>query len=232
MLVAEIARYLNKSPIAVREILEKTEEGISGILSYVNLANRILYEVVIPRLFKHLYDLQEFQGPEEKVRKLLAKDPPDGKDGYEILVKPDLFVEEESPDFSPLADRSFHLSGYGFDSMPELEFFKKNLPGTKIKKLWYTGMLTHGQTEFVVHYIDPESHALRAYYPDFLIELENGEFCMVEIKADYMVNDPVILAKKEYAEKIAAQNKMTYLMIPGTEAGRDFFAHMSGGRQV
>jgi hypothetical protein len=220
MLVAEIARYLNMSPLAVKDILEKTTEGISGILKYVNLANRILYEIVIPRLFKHLFKLEEFQGPEERVKKLLVKDPPEGQDGYEIRVKLDLFVEESSPQYKPLADRSFHLSGYGFDSNPELEFFKKNLPNGKIKKLWYTGMLTHGQTEFVVHYIDPESHALRAYYPDFLLELEDGAFVIVEIKADYMVNDPVILAKQEYAEKIAALNKMTYVMIPGTEAGR------------
>jgi hypothetical protein len=43
-------------------------------------------------------------------------------------------------------------------------------------------MLTHGQSDFFVSYIDPEFHALRSYYPDFLIEKEDGRYVIVEVK--------------------------------------------------
>jgi hypothetical protein len=226
-LVAEIARYLNKSPLEVEELLAQTKEGIGGILAWVNRANRILYEAVIPRLFGALYSVTEYLGPEVKVRKILAKDPPDPTEGYTIHVKPDLFAEEREAAFLPYADKSFHLTGYGFDSHPELEFFKANLPVKDVQKIWFTGMLTAGQTDFVVHYIDPDSKALRSYYPDFLMELADGSYLIIEIKADYMIGDPTIVAKEEYAERFASANRMRYVLIPATEANQTIGSYLS-----
>jgi len=220
MLVAEISRYLNKSPLEIEDLLSRSSEGMDGILVWVNRANRILHEIVIPRLFKQLYDIEEYQGPKQKFKRLLVNEPPDGDEGYSFRVRPELFVEERAPEYAPQAERSFHLSGYGFDSIPELDFFRLNLPNHMIRKIWFTGMLTHGQTEFNVHYIDPNSNALRTYYPDFLIELENGTFLIVEIKGDHMIDDPVTQAKKEYAERMAEANRMRYLLIPGSKAAR------------
>ena len=217
-LVAEIARYLNLSPLEIEDILSETQEEIQGILNWVNRANEILYDIVIPRLFKALYDIQEYQGPKKKIRKLLVKEPPEGDEGYEIRIDPALFAEASAPEYSPLSEKSFHLSGYGFDSSPEYEFFKLNLPNEKIKRIWFTGMLTAGQTEFNVHYIDPSSNALRTYYPDFLIELEDGAYVIAEIKGEHMLDDLVTQAKKEYAEKMAEENKMRYMLIPSTKA--------------
>ncbi len=219
-LVAEISRYLNMSPLDVEDILSGTQEGIDGILGWVNRANEILYDTVIPQLFKELYDIQEYRGPKRKVRKLLVKEPPDGEGGYEIRVDPTLYAEESTPEYMALSERSFHLSGYGFDSIPELEFFKLNLPNEKIKRIWFTGMLTAGQTEFNVHYIDPSSNALRTYYPDFLIELDGGTYLIAEVKGEHMLDDPVTLAKKEYAEKMAEENSMSYVLIPASQAAR------------
>jgi len=218
MLVAEIARYLNKSPIEVEDILASSFEGIDGILVWVNRANRILYEVVIPRLFRQLYEIEEYLGPKHTVRKLLVKEPPEGEEGYTIRIDPALFAEEQSAEYAQYSGKSFHLSGYGFDSAPEYDFFRLNLPNDRIRKIWFTGMLTAGQTEFNVHYIDPNSNALRTYYPDFLIELDDGNFLIVEIKGEHLLDDPVTLAKKEYAEKMAAASKMGYRVIPGTKA--------------
>ncbi|MCX7024033.1 MAG: type III restriction endonuclease, partial [Spirochaetes bacterium] len=220
MLVAEIARYLNKSPLQVEELLDNSKEGIKGILVWVNQANRILYEIVIPRLFRALYTISEFHGEPEKVRKLLVKEPPEGESGYTIRVDPKLFVSESEPEYHAYSERSFHVSGYSFDSGPELDFFKLNLPNAAIKKIWFTGMLTHGQTEFMVHYIDPDSSALRAYYPDFLIELEDGHFLIVEVKGDHMLDDPVTQAKKEYATKMADESRMRYVLLPSSKAGQ------------
>lgn len=37
-------------------------------------------------------------------------------------------------------------------------------------------------------YIDPDTHTLRNYYPDFLIKDKNGTYRIEEIKADYMID--------------------------------------------
>ncbi len=75
-----------------------------------------------------------------------------------------------------------------------------------------------GQTEFNVHYINPSSNALRTYYPDFLIELEDSAYFIAEIKGENMLDDLVTQAKKEYAEKMAEENKMQYLVIRSKQA--------------
>lgn len=219
MLVAEIARYLNKGALAVEALLEDTAEGMEGILVWVNRSNRILHEVVIPRLFKALYEVEAYQGKPQPVRKLLVKEPPEGDEGYEVRIDPARFAEAIGAEFAPYADKSFHLSGYGFDSGPEYDFFRLNLPNEAIKRIWFTGMLTAGQTEFFVHYLDPASNALRSYYPDFLIELQDGSFLIAEIKGDNMIDDPVTQAKQAYAQRMAEASKMGYLIIPGSRAG-------------
>ncbi|MEI6387977.1 MAG: DEAD/DEAH box helicase family protein [Spirochaetota bacterium] len=218
MLVAEVARYLNKGPLEVEELLESSSEGFDTLLAWVNRSNSILYEVIIPRLFKQLFSIEEHLGPEQKIQKLLVKDPPEGDKGYHIRVDPDRFVEEKSPRYSTHSDKSFHVSGYYFDSNPEFLFFGKNLPNANIKKLWFTGMLTAGQTEFHVHYIDPDSHALRTYYPDFLIEMMDGRFLIVEVKGENLLDDPVTLAKQSYAAKMADASRMEYVLIPSKKA--------------
>lgn len=111
--------------------------------------------------------------------------------------------------------KSFDLSGYGFDSIPEKDFFIRNLIGNnEIKHIWFTGMLTNGQSNFYVHYIDPESHSLRSYYPDFLVEDKDGKFYIVEIKGRHLMSAPSTQAKVEYAKQMAALSKMEYVFIP------------------
>jgi type III restriction enzyme len=41
---------------------------------------------------------------------------------------------------------------------------------------------------------------------------------IVEVKGDNMVNDPVVRAKREFAEQMAIASGMTYEMIKGTDA--------------
>jgi len=217
-LVAELARYFNMSPLELEDILDRSEEGVDGVLAYVNESNRILYEVIIPRLFKTLFTVDEYKGKKETVLKALVKDPPDGDEGYEITVDPDLFADEAEPEYAPFSRKSFHLSGYGFDSRPELEFFRRNLPNERIKNIWFTGMLTAGQTDFFIHYIDPDTNALRSYYPDFLMELEDGGYLIAEVKGEHMIDAPVTLAKQRYAEEMALASKMRYVLIPSATA--------------
>jgi len=102
-------------------------------------------------------------------------------------------------------------------SLPEKQFFFQMLRNNHVKKDWFTGMLTHGQSDFVIPYIDPESNTLRKYYPDFLIKWDDGIYEIVEIKADFQVEDAVVKAKQAYAEQLATASEMTYRMVKATE---------------
>ncbi len=79
-------------------------------------------------------------------------------------------------------------------------------------------MLTHGQSDFVINYIDPLSHTVRNYYPDFLVKMNDGSYVIVEVKGDNMVDDEVVKAKADYASQLAIASHMTYKMIKGSAA--------------
>lgn len=249
-LTAEIARYLNISPIRIRKVLEETEEGLPKILSSVNDHNEVLYDWVIPRLFEAFFDISEFEN--EVTEKVKLTNPPKqsryntssttldadnrpayGKQSntlstaeegfnipYKVKSKPELVVSKQDELVEDYAHKSFHLNTYCFDSIPERDFFMRMLKDDSVSKIWFTGMLTHGQSDFVVHYIDPDSHALRSYYPDFLIERKDGTRQLVEVKADFQIEDAVVLAKQRSAEQMAAASSMEYLMVKATEANR------------
>jgi hypothetical protein len=114
------------------------------------------------------------------------------------------------------------LDAYCFDSNPERKLFWNLLRDGRVTKLYFTGMLTHGQSEFFIQYIDPESHAIRSYYPDFLLQQPNGNYMIVEVKGDNKIDDPVVKAKQEFAQQMAIASGMTYQMIRGSDvnAGR------------
>ncbi len=213
--VAEIARYLNISPILVRDVLINAENGIDDLLKRVNEFNELLYDEVIPKLFQEMFDIEEFDRTEE-IDVKLVKEPEDGH--YTVSYKEGLLAEITDQAFSKYKDKSFNLDKYCFDSMPEYSMFWNLLKDQRITKVWFTGMLTHGQTEFVVNYIDPVSGGVRSYYPDFLIMKQDGSYVIIEVKGDNMIDDAVVLAKKEYARQIAAASNMEYMIIPGTKA--------------
>lgn len=139
-----------------------------------------------------------------------------------ILIRstPELTVRKNDPELALYARKSFHLDTYCFDSQPERAFFLKMIKDESVDKIWFTGMLTHGQSDFVVHYIDPETHALRSYYPDFLIRKKDGGYLIVEVKADFQVEDSVVMAKQQSARRMAEASAMEYRMVKATEAGR------------
>ena len=78
-------------------------------------------------------------------------------------------------------------------------------------------MLTQGQTEFVINYIDPVSHTVRSYYPDFLVLYKDGSYKIVEVKGDHMIDDEVVQAKADYATQFASASNMSYQMIKGSD---------------
>jgi type III restriction enzyme len=89
-------------------------------------------------------------------------------------------------------------------------------------------MLTHGQSDFYVQYIDPESHTVRSYYPDFLLQKEDGSYMIVEVKGDNKIDDPVAQAKRDFAEQMAVASGMTYRIIRGSDASKNNYLQIFG----
>ncbi|MBN2006927.1 MAG: hypothetical protein JXA21_26470 [Anaerolineae bacterium] len=106
------------------------------------------------------------------------------------------------------AAKSFHLDPYCFDSDPERNLFWDLLRDGRVTKFYFTGMLTHGQSEFYVQYIAP----------DFLVQKDDSSYVIIEVKGDNLIDAPVVLAKKVSAEQMAAASGMTYEMIKGNDA--------------
>ncbi len=227
-LVAEIARYLYHpkgvdnlrkiGPLEIRHALEHSKQGINAVLYEVNAHNKLLYDWVIPRLFNHFYSVESFEKAEEEEIELV-KPPKDGY--YSMKAKPELVAWMETDNYKKFLDKSFHLDYYCFDSVPEKQMFDKLLQ-QEVEKVWFTGMLTHGQSDFHIKYIDPESNTVRSYYPDFLVKLkttnDKDEYVILEVKGDNKIDDAVVQAKAKYASQLAGASGMRYEMIKGSEA--------------
>jgi hypothetical protein len=219
-LVAEVSRYLNRSPLEIEDLLDATKEGTEELVAMTNEFNEVLYDEIIPRLFRQLYDLDENQQTEEHEVELI-KVPPTGY--YEVTAAKDKIVrmgdhaikDEERA-------KSFHLDTYCFDSGSENTLFWDLLREKKVKKVYFTGMLTHGQSDFFIQYIDPDSHTVRSYYPDFVFLREEPDgkekYVIVEVKADNQIDDAVVQAKKDFAHQIAVASGMEYRIIKSTDA--------------
>jgi type III restriction enzyme len=218
-LTAEISRYLNKPCLQINKIIKSTQEGFDEILKLVNQFNEVLYDHIIPRLFELLYEIESEQ-EEKEYEVALVKEPPVSPGYYEMTAAKDMVVGVKEPAAQPYKDNTFHLDNYCFDSVPERDFFWHVLNSKTVDKIWFTGMLTHGQSEFFIQYVDPDTHRVRSYYPDFLIRKKDGSLVMIEIKGENMIDHPTVKAKQEYAEMIAKASDvdMSYEIIPGKQA--------------
>lgn len=219
-LVAEVSRYLNLSPLHVEDILDSTQEGTDELVSITNEFNELLYDEIIPRLFRMLYELDPSEEKEEHEVELIKV--PD-KGYYEVSAAKDKIARRDDASLSD-EDRakSFHLDAYCFDSGSERQLFWDLLREKKVRKLYFTGMLTHGQSEFFVQYIDPESRTVRSYYPDFVFQREEPDgslkYVIVEVKADNQIEDAVVQAKKDFASQMAVASGMEYRILPSSQA--------------
>lgn len=218
-LVAEISRYLNLPPLALEDLLDSTLEGTDELVAIVNEFNELLYDEIIPRLFRILFDLDEAQETEEHEVELI-KLPAAGY--YEVTAAPDKIVRMADVGDRGERAKSFHLDTYCFDSNPEKTLFWDLLSEERVRKVYFTGMLTHGQSDFFIQYIDPESHTVRSYYPDFVFvrsEPDGSEkYVIVEVKGDHQIDDAVVRAKKDFAHQIAVASGMEYQMIKSSDA--------------
>ncbi len=215
MLIAEISRYLNESPLIIENIIRKAVPAVGIVLDKVNEYNDLLYDWVIPRIFGALYEIKESQEIDEREIKLV-NDPPKGF--YEISNLPELTVSIKDDQAKHKQGKSFHLDHYCFDSRPENDLFWRLMQDDKVEKVYFTGMLTHGQTDFRISYIDPLSKTVRYYYPDFLVKDINGSYLIIEVKQDNKIDSEIVKAKEEYTRLMAVESGMGYQIIPGTKA--------------
>ncbi len=214
-LVAEVARYLNISCLLVERIIRESVDGLDKVLKAVNEYNDVLYDVIIPNIFHALYDVKGTQKSKD-VEVVLLKEPKDSG-YYEFSAKEDLVVLKDKNYFTPEErKKSFHADTYCFDSKPELECFKQYISSDKVKEVYFTGMFTSNQGDLSVNYYDPESKRARQYYPDFLALMEDGTYQLIEVKGDHMIDNEVVLAKKEAAEEMSIASGMRYLMYAGS----------------
>ena len=210
-LVGEIARYLNISCLLISKILRESVDGTDQVITAVNEHNETLYDVVIPTIFHALYEVKGTQKSED-VDVVLLREPKEAG-YYEFSAKEELVVSKENNSFTPEEiKKSFHADTYCFDSKPELECFKQYISNNKVKEIYFTGMFTSNQGDLSVHYYDPESKRVRQYYPDFLALMDDGSYQLIEVKGDNMIDNAVVLAKKDAAEEMSIASGMRYLM--------------------
>jgi hypothetical protein len=214
-LTAEISRYMNISCIRIQKIIEDSAEGIGKIVETVNQYNMLLYDKIIPDIFHYLYEIIVTTKTRER-KLLLLNDPPPGKGYYEFHADPDLVVKENESKYNSVKGKSFHADIYCFDSKPEKECFNQYVFSDKVKEVYFTGMFTSHQGELAIQYIDPETHSLRNYYPDFVAMMKDNTIRIIEVKGDNKLDDPVVKAKQAAAVELASEsNNIEYFMLPG-----------------
>lgn len=226
-LVAEIACYFNNeevSCLAIKDILKSSKDGIKKILDNVNAYNDILYDVIIPIIYKNLYKVTSSESSEPEEIDLVKIKGTIEETVFIRRCSDNLVISNQNQFIQDYVDKSFNLDTYCFDSKPEKAFFERSLVDDEVEKIYFTGMLTHGESDFYINYIDPDSHTVRNYYPDFLIKTKKGKWLIVEIKGDNMLDNPVVLAKYEAARILANDSMFEYSMIAGSDAERYGFS--------
>ena len=217
-LVAEIKKYFGKeiSCAEIENIIDESVDGKDKILELVSKYNGVINDYLVNKIFNSLYDVKrEIKDKLEDV--ILLKKPID-KEVYEYIGDPDLVIEENDniTEVKNNKQKSFHADTYIFDSNPERLLFLKAMRDKNVSECYFTGMFTNEKTGFSIPYIDPETNTLRNYYPDFVIKLADGSYLVVEVKADFKVDDSVVKAKALATNEIMADKIMRYEIIPSS----------------
>ena len=214
-LAAEISRYLNISPILASRIISESKDGAEKIVKCVNKYNDILFDVLIPNIFKALFEVDCEKTTEDKKLTLLKEPKESG--WYDFKGLPELVVTNGDENLQAFAHKSFHADTYCFDSRPEKECFWQYITSEKVKEVYFTGMFTSNQGDLSIQYFDPESRRIRHYYPDFLAMMADGSYQLIEVKGDNKIDDVVVKAKAEAAKEIAVESNMDYKMYAGSK---------------
>lgn len=216
MLTCEIAKYLNQKCSLISKILNEATDGIDNIIVTVNKYNEVLFDIIIPKIFNSLFSVEVEKVTTDK-DVVLLREPKDA-DFYSFSALPELVVRNTDKMMAQYKSRSFHADTYCFDSKPEKECFMQYIENKKdVKRVYFTGMFTSQQGDLSIPYYDPDSKRMRNYYPDFLAEMEDGTYQLIEVKGDNKIDDIVVKAKANAANEIASESKMKYIIYRGSE---------------
>ena len=221
-LTAEIARYIRQIPCSkIESILKASKDGVDKIVEISSKFNLVVNDIIIPGIFNSLFEIKRNTKTVEKTVDLLRM--PEGKTYYEFMAAADLVVNYQQDEFNKkdrknrvLKGKSFHTDYYCFDSTSERDFFWQYIRSDQIKEVYFTGMFTSKYNGLSIQYIDPETHNLRSYYPDFVSFRDDNSIEILEVKGDNLYDLPVTRAKEDAAILMAAESKMSYRMIPSS----------------
>lgn len=206
----------------IAQILEASKDGADTVVQTVSTYNAILFDRVIPYIFKALFDVVCHTEMVEKEVALLQL--PEGKEFYEFNAEPDKVVAAAQEQFNArndggkrvLRDKSFHADTYCFDSTPELKCFWDYIKSEKDREVHFTGMFTSKYNGLRIQYIAPETHTVRSYYPDFITFRDDETIEIIEVKGDHELATPIVQAKADAAAEMAVESKMRYRMLGST----------------
>lgn len=215
-LTAEVARYLNRSPLLVQRILNEAVDGAERIVAVVNRYNDVIHDKIIPTIFHALYEFISTLRSED--REIVLLHEPANAGYYEFRADENLVIQysDEKLTDSQRA-KSFHADTYCFDSNPEMEMFWQYVESDQVKEVYFTGMFTARQGDLGIQYYDPASKRIRLYYPDFVARMEDDSWQLVEVKADFQIDDELVLAKAQAAEEMAVESGVKYIMYPSSQ---------------
>jgi type III restriction enzyme len=154
-LTAELARYFQFdgiSPFDIEEAINASKDGTERVIWAANLNNRIVYDILVPALFKATFKIESFSKTEtEDVELIRGYNEKNVFPPFRFRAKQHLLAKRDYPDYLKTKQKTFHLDAYCFDSKPECEFFKQVLGLNEVEKIYFTGMLVHGQSGFHVN---------------------------------------------------------------------------------
>jgi type III restriction enzyme, res subunit len=215
VLVGELARFLNMSPLKIEALLRESTDGVERILEVVNAYNQVVDDVLVPTIFHAFHVVTQTVRSEDRELALLRA--PKGKGYWEFRAKPELVVRQDTDRLDESQrNKSFHADTYCFDSRPELECFWQYVESEKVQEVYFTGMFTSNQGDLSIQYYDPDSQRIRSYYPDFVAKMADGSLQLIEVKGDNMIDDEVVQAKAEAAQILAAESSVAYKMYAGS----------------
>ena len=215
-LVGELARLLGPevSCLAIERLLEEPAEGTETILSYVNEHNEIIPDVLVPKIFSRLFHVSVSKTSVPVEVSLLK--PPKDSEWYEFSASPELVAQMRDSAYDDLEVESFHADTYCFDSRPEKELFNQLVYSDGgVAEVYFTGMFTSGQSGLAIQYVDPVSHVVRNYYPDFFVRTTEDKVELIEVKGENKIDDATVRAKPAAAKDIADASEIEYGIIAG-----------------